>query len=101
MKDLSGKRFAYFVQETNYDEKKGYMALMAVEGETGYYPMSGDPEKLQAPWYWGHDFKLAQKCADQKNAAMGLSKKDAIKIVLGTMKECKIDDHAHDEEYNL
>lgn len=92
--DLKGKRFCYFVQRTNYDKEKGYMALMGIEGETGYYPMSGDSKKLQEPWYWGHDFKIAEQCADEKNEAMGIDKLEATKIVLGTMKERRLDDNA-------
>ncbi len=92
--ELADKRVAYFVMRSQYDKKRGYLALVAIEGVPGYHPMSGNPEKLQDGWYWGHDYKIAEQCADKKNEMMGISKLEATKIVLSTMRESKLGEDA-------
>lgn len=74
------KRVALFVMETQVNSKGEYNALIAVEGEPGFYATD---------WFWGTDFKLAEECAGDCNARLGLSKKEAAEIVCSTMKEVK------------
>lgn len=73
-------RVCYFVMETQVNDKGEYNALIAVEGEQGYH---------KTDWYWGKDFALAEQCADEKNAEGGMSKDDAWKIVVSTMRKKK------------
>lgn len=83
----SGKRIAIFVMETQMNDKGEYIALIAVEGERGFY---------KTDWYWGKDFNLAQECADERNARLGLSKKEAAMIQGSTMRGMKMPE-AEDE----
>lgn len=77
----SDKRMAFFVMETQMNGKGEYNALIAVEGEQGYY---------KTDWYWGKDFKVAQDIADERNARLGLSKKEAAMVVCSTMRGMKM-----------
>lgn len=67
----------YFINELIRDTDGGYIPCIAVQGETGFY---------RTDWNWGKDLALAQKIADEKNAALGFTPKESIKIVLGTMR---------------
>lgn len=91
----SQKRMVIFVMETQMNDKGEYIALIAVEGERGFY---------KTDWYWGKDFKVAQAIADERNARLGLSKKESAAIVCSTMRGMKMpeaepeepDDHTDD-----
>ena len=80
-------RIAFFVMPTRVDSNGEYIALIAVEGEKGFY---------QTDWHWGKDFKLAEECADSRNTRLGLSQKEAAAIVCSTMKGIKMPE-AEDE----
>lgn len=69
-------RKVYFLQETVRDTDGGYIPCIAVEGEKGYY---------RTDWNWGTDKDLAQKICDEKNANLGITPREAILVVLGTM----------------
>lgn len=91
----STPRIALFVMETQMNDKGEYNALIAVEGEQGYY---------KTDWYWGKDYKLAQEIADERNFRMGLTKREAALIQCSTMRSVKMpeaepeepDDHTDD-----
>lgn len=72
------KRIAFFIMDTRKNDKGEYNALIAVEGERGYYPTD---------WYWGADKELAQEVCDERNARLGLSKEEASRIQLSTMRK--------------
>lgn len=74
-------RLAFFVMKTQMNSQGEYNALIAVENESGYY---------RTDWFWGKDFKIAQEIADERNARMGLTKKEAAMIQLSTMREPKL-----------
>jgi hypothetical protein len=84
MIDLNGKRFAYTIVEESRDTDGGYIPCVAVENEQGYSPMSGNGPHA-APWNWGKDRKLANQICEKKNQELGLSIKDAFKIVCSSM----------------
>ena len=71
-------RMAYFILESQMDEKGNYRALIAVEGESGYY---------MTDWFWGDNLETAEQIARSKNEAMGVSPEDARLIVLSTMRK--------------
>lgn len=71
------KRVAYFVMQTEVDEQGKYIALIAVENERGYH---------RTDWTWGKDFAHAEKTAEHKNDLLGITKKDAMKVQLSTMR---------------
>jgi len=75
-------RRAYFVQHTVINENGEYIPCIAVEGERGYH---------MTDWAWGKDYKLAEECANKKNEALGIDRKQAMIIVLGTMRPAKGD----------
>ncbi|MFA5376721.1 MAG: hypothetical protein WC455_13315 [Dehalococcoidia bacterium] len=74
-------RIAFFVMETRTDNKGEYVALIAVEDESGFHITD---------WSWGSDFKQAQEIANERNTRLGLSKEDAAKIVCSTMRQIKL-----------
>lgn len=75
---MTERRICYFVMESQQNEKGELRALIAVEGERGYY---------KTDWFWGDDVDVAEEIARKKNEAMGISKDEAIKIVLSTMRK--------------
>lgn len=78
---LGTPRIALFVMETQMNGEGEYNALIAVEGEQGYY---------KTDWYWGKDYKLAQEIADERNFRMGLTKREAALIQCSTMRSVKM-----------
>ena len=75
---MTDKRKAYFILESQTDEHGNHRALIAVEGESGYY---------KTDWFWGSDLETAEQIARSKNDAMGISHKEACLIVLSTMRK--------------
>lgn len=71
-------RTAYFILESQTNEQGEFRALIAVEGDSGYY---------KTTWFWGNDLKVAEQIAREKNKNMGISRKEACKIVLSTMRK--------------
>lgn len=76
------KRSAYFVIESQQNEEGEFYALIAVEGESGYY---------KTTWLWGKDIDKAEEVARFKNKAMGISRKEANLIVLSSMRKGAIE----------
>ena len=74
------ERRVYFINELVRDADGGYIPCIAVEGEQGYY---------RTDWNWGSDLALANQIADEKNAAMGFTPREAMLIVIGTMRGVK------------
>jgi len=74
---MADKKAVYFINELVKDKDGGYIPCIAVEGERGYY---------KTDWNWGNDIGLANQIADEKNACLGFTPKEAILIVLGTMR---------------
>ena len=68
---------AYFIQDTVLDTDGGFIPCIAVRGEQGFH---------KTDWNWGTDREIAEQIAEEKNAAMGVSPKDAIMIVMSTMR---------------
>lgn len=73
-------RRVYFINELVRDKDNGYIPCIAVEGESGYY---------KTDWNWGSDLKVANEIADEKNRAMGIEPREAMLIVLGTMRDVR------------
>lgn len=69
-------RRAYFINELVRAEDGGFIPCIAEEGEKGFW---------RTDWNWGSDQNLAEQIAAQKNAAMGISEQDAIRIVFSSM----------------
>jgi hypothetical protein len=67
----------YFINPLEKAPDGGFIPCIAVEGESGYY---------KTDWNWGTDIDLAEKIAQEKNALMGYTEKDAMRIILGTMR---------------
>jgi len=62
--------------ETERDSQGAYRALIAKEGERGFY---------RTDWTWGADLTTAQQIATEKNENLGLTEREAMKIQLGTL----------------
>lgn len=71
-------RMAYFILQTQLTEEGEYIPCIAVEGMSGYY---------KTDWAWGKDLAIAEELAEKKNTAMGISKQEALKIVLSSMRK--------------
>jgi hypothetical protein len=61
----------------NEKDEQGYIPCIAVENEPGYY---------RTDWRWGHDFEIAELIAQRRNERMGISEKDAIRIIGSTIR---------------
>jgi len=70
------KNRVFFIMPTQVNGQGEYNALIAVEGEKGYY---------KTDWFWGKDLKIAEQIAQESNDVMGINKEQANKIVVGTM----------------
>ena len=70
-------RMVTFVNQAITTDDGEFIACLAKEGETGYY---------KTDWIWGKDFAIAQEAADKRNEVIGISKREAAKIVLSTMR---------------
>jgi hypothetical protein len=77
-KPIPAGTMAIFILENVMTPDGQYIPCIAVEGEAGYH---------QTDWTWGKDLKIAEKIADGRNAKMGLSKWDAMRIQMHTMRE--------------
>ena len=66
----------YMILETVTDENGNYIPCIAVEGEKGYN---------RTNYHWGKDLTLAKEVATDMNTRMGISSRDAMKIILSTM----------------
>ena len=71
----SNNRRAYDVLQTLTDWKGRYIPIICIEGEKGYY---------KTDWHWSNDFELAKKIVNDKNLALGLTKKDTAVICAST-----------------
>ncbi len=65
-------------------EHGGYVPSVVEHGKPGHWPMMGRDELAQ-PWVWGATLKEAEVACEEMNAEHGMSKLDAIKIVLSSM----------------
>lgn len=79
----SNRRVVLHVDQTMLTEH-GYRPVMVVEGEDGYH-QQGNPDKLQEPWYFGHDYLIARRLVNEANERLGLTPKEALDIVLDSM----------------
>lgn len=79
--ELEEGRFIFYVDETMRTEH-GYRPSVVVEGHAGHFPNGGDDVE---PWYWGHDLAGAQKIAHDRNAAMGVTPADEVRIIISSM----------------
>jgi hypothetical protein len=73
---MQNERIAFFVLESQRNDKEEFQALIAVEGMKGYYTTD---------WFWGTDFATAEAVADARNDRMGISIIEAFKIIASTM----------------
>jgi len=74
---MQNERIAFFVLESQRNDKEEFQALIAVEGMKGYYTTD---------WFWGTDFATAEAVADARNDRMGISIIEAFKIIASTMR---------------
>lgn len=82
--DLEGKRYAFTIVVEETDKRGNYVPCIAIENERGYYPLSGRGVG-SSPWTWGSDYNKACEMADHFNEKLGLSKREAFKIVDSSM----------------
>jgi len=66
-------RIAYTIVETERTDDGHYIPCIVKEGETGYW---------RTTWRWGKDKAIAEKIAEERNEKMGISKEDAMRLVL-------------------
>lgn len=83
---MTEPRKVYFINQLERAEDGGYIPCIAVEGESGYY---------KTDWNWGSDLELAESFCDERNEVLGINRKDAWAIVLGTMRRSM---HSREEQ---
>lgn len=76
---LESGKFCYTISQMSKDEN-GYIPVLVVEGDEGFYPMLGNGE-FASPWYWGATFDGAMKIAEKVNARMGITPERAAEII--------------------
>ena len=79
---MTDTRKAYFILESQTNDKGEFRALVAVENESGYY---------KTDWFWGSNLDQAEEIAKEKNLAMGISRDDANLIILSSMRKGAIE----------
>lgn len=79
---MTEQRRVYFLMDSQRDENGELIVCIAVEGERGYY---------KTDWRWGKDIDQAEEIARKKNELMGVSDKEAHKVVLSTMRKGAIE----------
>ena len=77
----SGTRFVYTILQTEMTKKGEYIPCIVFDGYRGYF---------RTDYHWGTDLDHAEACAEAKNKRMGINKKDAIRIVLLSMRPKQI-----------
>ena len=73
-------RLAYMIIDTQKDKNDEFIPCIIKEGEAGYYPTD---------YHWGTDKKIAQKCCDEINKKMGMTKRDVFELICMSMREDK------------
>lgn len=81
---LASRRWCYVIP-AGAGTERGYIPSIAIEGVPGHFPMAGDPEKLQAPWYWGKSYDEACRVAEHANERRKIGPREAAVIVASTM----------------
>ena len=83
-----GQRFmltCLFETDTMEDGTVKFIPCMIKEGVKGYFPMRGNVDDFQAPWYFGNDHKTCQKLCEQYNKELGLTPKDREEILISSL----------------
>ena len=75
--EIKAGTVCYFVMQTQVAENGEYRALIAKEGEQGYF---------RTDWTWGKDFAQAEAIAEARNNRLGIDKGTAFKIVAHSMR---------------
>jgi len=76
------KRWIYHVSESSFVKNKGYRVSIVFENVQGYFPTGGNGKE---PWYWGGDLKDAETICEARNAERGISKEEAMFILMSSM----------------
>ena len=83
---MSEKRWCFYIPagDAEADTPHGWIPARVVEGEPGYALFAGNGE-LSSPWYWG-DLRTAQRIAEERNSAMGITPEAAAEIVMSSIR---------------
>lgn len=85
----TNKRMAAFILATERDEDGRFRVAFATEGERGYRPTGNWPYTAGLgqvmPWFWGPTLEDAQRTAEDYNERRGISKEEALKIIVASM----------------
>lgn len=82
-----GERYCWYIDPSqDPEEHGGYVPSMVKENESGHYPMTGDPAKLQTPWIWGNTYDEAVATAKRENERLGLTEEDVTLIIVSSMR---------------
>jgi hypothetical protein len=77
-------RTCFYIPPDQYDEN-GWIPSVVTEGEPGHAPLKGNGP-CASPWYWGKTLEAAQATAERENARLGLSRDEALAIVLSSLR---------------
>lgn len=69
-------KMAMVIIEMEKDDHGGYIPCIVKEGEKGYFPTT---------WKYGDNIETAKKLADDYNTKLGISKEEAMMLVLQSM----------------
>jgi len=74
---IDNRKSVYFISELR-KTGRGYQVCIAKEGELGFY---------LTDWYWNCSRADAEILCEEKNKALGINKKEAMKIILMSMRK--------------
>jgi len=74
------KRWCYYISPTRVNKNGEYQVGIVTEDESGYQ---------LTDWFWGKDFDLANKIADERNLKLGLTQEDCFHIIASSMRISK------------
>ena len=72
--------------DTMEDGTVRYIPCCIKEGDAGYFPMRGNPDKLQSAWYWGKTHEECSEICDIYNQDLGLTAEDVREIIASSMR---------------
>ena len=91
--NLIPKHYCYYVCPSITNIKNGEIQpAIVVEGIAGYFPTD---------YTWGHDPKIAEKCAADKNRRLGLTDEDVDRIIMSSMFPKKLSRHLSSSHKDL
>lgn len=77
--------WCFYVDETMFDEGKGFVPSLVFDNEPGHYPLRGS-QPDECPYYWGMTIAEARAACSAANEARGIDEARTREIVASSMR---------------